>query len=68
MKVELIDNRVRRTMQYQEGVDAYTRELRPEDCPYKTGKKKLSWLCGWYDSRTTDRLGHIFKKYKIAWP
>lgn len=59
---------VRRRPEYEKGKEAYERQLTSDDCPYRKGVRRLSWLSGWYDSRTNARLGHLFEKYATSYP
>jgi len=62
------DDPNRRTSQYFDGRNAFKRGLTVDDCPYRAGLNRQSWMTGWYDERTWNRLGHIFRARKVSWP
>lgn len=60
---------VRSRGEYQEGVNAYALGCTEDESGYEQGTAaRMSWLCGWYDARTNDRLGHIFKRHGMVHP
>lgn len=65
---ETADDANRRTSEYHAGRNAFKRGLKVDQCPYPSGLKRISWMIGWYDERTWSRLGHIFRRNRIAWP
>lgn len=59
----------RDSQECRDGEQAYRDGVRVNDCPYPIGDDRRSeWMTGWYDERTFDRLGHIFKRWGLTWP
>lgn len=63
-----IDPEARKLAEYDDGKQAFLDGLDVDDCPHRSGFKRIGWMCGWYDERTRSRLGHIFSHRKINWP
>lgn len=63
-----IDPAVRDTRDYRQGRDAFLDGVRIDSCPHRRGVSRTAWLCGYYDARTLDRLGHVFEKWNLSWP
>lgn len=62
-------NVYREMPEYQEGVNAFRSCFGHDDCDYEQGTDaRMAWLCGWYDSNTNDRVGHILKRYGHSYP
>lgn len=59
----------RGTKECREGERAFEVGVDQSQCPYQIGNgKRVGWLTGWYDRRMNARLGHIFRKYSLAFP
>lgn len=60
---------VRARLEYEEGLNAFASCYDVDDCTHPASSpERMSWLCGWYDARTNDNLGHIFTKYGMTHP
>ena len=60
---------VREHPSYEEGVNAFTSFYDIDDCEYEWHtEERMAWLCGWYDARMRDKLGHVFEKHGLEWP
>ncbi len=60
---------LRKSPEYIEGKTAYA--AGHVECPHEKGGgngKRGDWWTGWFDARTLDRLGHIFKRCGMTYP
>lgn len=65
---EQLDPAVREQPAYFRGREAFYSGVDVDDCPMRKGGARIAWLTGWYDGRTTYRLGAIFQRWNETWP
>jgi len=59
----------RGTIEYQEGCQAWYAGETDRECPYPIGNgKRIGWMTGWLDGRTSQRLCRVFQRWAVTWP
>lgn len=62
----------RSTPEYEAGKTAFASGIEEDDNPYpkggNTGGQRMSWFSGYFDARTSKRLGPAFDRNGITFP
>ena len=61
------DEGLRSTKEHRLGRMAYLKG-EPEDACTFLGDGRIAWFSGYFDERTSERVGHILEKYGLSWP